>query len=86
MDGSLKTLNLALLRLKASSGNVRPVVFTRINGLVAVVLTLLTVNSRPLMKLNLVISVSAASTSAVACEPATLILSPLANPAGAPVV
>jgi hypothetical protein len=71
---------------KASSGNVKPVVLTRINGLVAVVFTLLTVNSRPLIKENFVKSVSAAFKSAAACEPATLILSPLANPAGAPEV
>ena len=66
VDGSLSTLNFALLRLNASSGKVNPVVFTRIKGLVAVVFTLLTVNSRPLRKSNLVISVSAASTSAAA--------------------
>ena len=66
MDGSLSTLNSLLFRENASSGKVNPVVFTRIKGLVAVVLTLLTVNSRPLRKSNFVISVSAASTSAAA--------------------
>ena len=86
VEGSLKTLNSLLFNEKASSGKVKPVVFTRIKGLVAVVLTLLTVNSRPFIYVNFVMSVSAALRSAADCDPAILILSPLASPAGVPVV